>query len=126
MPRDLQLPARRRRALRDGSALRYFPSHPHEGDVSAPKEDGTARVIARGRSQVTGRDFNLVVAFNSTRPQGNAIAESTFHHLADYNWDTKMGCPSFVAEAPGTMIAEHPELLDDIKTYCLNVADFLS
>lgn len=83
-------------------------------------------MIARGRSQVTGRDFNLVVAFNSTRPQGNAIAESTFHHLADYNWDTKMGCPSFVAEAPGTMIAEHPELLDDIKTYCLNVADFLS
>ena len=111
---------------RDGSALRYFPAHPHEGDVGAPKDDPTARVIARGRSQTTGRDFNLVVAFDSSGPQGNAIAESTFHHIADYNWDTAMGCPSFVGETPGTMIAEHPELLDDVKTYCLNVADFLS
>jgi hypothetical protein len=31
-----------------GNALRYLPSHPHEGDVWAPPDDPTARVIATG------------------------------------------------------------------------------
>ena len=35
------------------------------------------------------------------RPIGRAIAESTFHHFADYNWNLDCGAPSFVAEPPG-------------------------
>ena len=113
----------------DGSWIEFFPSHPHEGGVGAPDE--SARVIATGTSQVTGRPFNLVVAFeNSTDPHGNncgrAIAESSFHHVADYNWNTDMGCPSFLAEPPGDGYKRNPPALDDIKQYVANVAAWLN
>lgn len=110
----------------DGSALRSFPAHPHEGAVSAPAADPTARVIARGRSQTTRRAFNIAVAFDAQGNEGNALAESTFHHFCDYNWDIRLGCPTFVTEPPSQRILEHPELLDDIKAYSKNVARWLS
>ena len=115
--------------LADGSspsgAIRYLPSHPHEGAVSAPAHQD-ARVIATGISQVTGRTFNLAVAFEATAQGGRAIAESTFHHFADYNWDTASGCPSFVSEAPGGAIARDREALADTHRYVLNVALWLA
>lgn len=110
----------------DGSPLRYFPAHPHEGDVSAPPDDRTARVIARGHSTTSGHPFNLAVAFDAQGDSGNGLAESTFHHIADYNWDLSMGAPSFVSETPGTQIERDPRLLDDIKQYCRNVATWLA
>jgi hypothetical protein len=77
--------------LRDPDApegfLRYLPSHPHEGAVSKPEGDPTARVIATGRSKVIGTSFNIAVAFEPSASGGPAIAQSTFHHFADYNWD---------------------------------------
>jgi hypothetical protein len=113
----------------DGSFIEYFPSHPHEGGVGAPDE--SARVIATGTSKVTGRPFNLVVAFeNSVDRHGNncgrAIAESSFHHVVDYNWDTDMGCPTFLAEPPGEGYKRNPRALEDIKQYVANVAAWLS
>ncbi len=44
--------------------IEWFPAHPHEGAVSAPADDPRARVIARGRSTVTGRGFNLAVCLD--------------------------------------------------------------
>lgn len=113
----------------DGTLIEYFPAHPHEGAIGVP--DGSARVIARGTSKATGRDFNLVVAFeHSTDAHGNrlgrAIAESSFHHLVDYNWNTDMGCPSFLEEPPGDKIKREPEKLADIKRYVANAARWLS
>ena len=112
----------------DGSPIEYFPAHPHEGGVGAP--DASARVVATGRSKVTDRPFNLVVAFESvTDGDGNqcgrAIAESSFHHLVDYNWNTDLGCPDFVEEAPGDEFRREPERLNDIKQYVANVARWL-
>ena len=109
-----------------GERLRYFPAHPHEGAVSAPKDDPTARVIARGTSKTTGRPFNLSVAFDSSSSEGNALAESTFHHFADYNWDTRMGCPSFLTEPPGNRIARNSNLIDDVKIFTGNLARWLT
>jgi hypothetical protein len=114
----------------DGSFIEFFPSHPHEGGVGAPAGDASARVIATGTSKATGRPFNLVVAFeNSVDKHGNncgrAIAESSFHHVVDYNWDTDMGCPSFLAEPPGDGYKRNPKALDDIKQYVANVARWL-
>lgn len=110
----------------DGTAMTRFPAHPHEGAVGAPAGDPTARVIVRGRSERTGHPFNIAVAFDAAHGEGNAVAESTFHHIADYNWDTSLGAPSFVAEKPGTQIARDPSLLDDVKRYCLNIARWLT
>jgi hypothetical protein len=115
----------------DGSALEYFPAHPHEGGVGAPAGDDPVRVIATGKSTVTSRDFNLVVAFErDTDGHGNqlgrAIAESSFHHLVDYNWNTEMGCPSFLEEPPGDGIKKDPSKLDDIKRYVENAAEWLA
>lgn len=110
----------------DGTALQYFPAHPHEGAVSAPPSDPTARVVVRGTSSVTGRKFNIAVAFDSNDRNGNALAESTFHHFADYNWDPRKGCPSFVQDTPSDRIVNDPPLLDDIKTYCSNLAQWLA
>ncbi len=111
--------------------IEYFPAHPHEGAVGVPVGEEHARVIATGVSQVTHRPFNLIVAFESTRDQhgnslGRAVAESSFHHFVDYNWDTSMGCPSFLAEPPGDQIKREPEKLDDVKTYAENLARWLT
>jgi hypothetical protein len=115
----------------DGTSIEFFPSHPHEGGVGAPAGDPSARVIATGTSKATGRPFNLVVAFeNSVDKHGNdcgrAIAESSFHHVVDYNWDTDLGCPSFLAEPPGDGYKRNPAALDDIKQYVANVARWLT
>ncbi|NOT46640.1 MAG: hypothetical protein HOP17_02670 [Acidobacteria bacterium] len=115
----------------DGSLIEYFPAHPHEGGVGAPDGDSAAAVVATGMSQVTNRTFNLIVAFeNSIDKHGNhcgrAIAESSFHHLVDYNWDLDMGCPTFLEEPPGGGIKREPEKLDDVKHYVANAAAWLS
>jgi len=110
--------------------VEFFPAHPHEGAVGVPEGEDHARVIATGQSQTTGRPFNLVVAFESSvddhgNQLGRGIAESSFHHFVDYNWDTEMGCPSFLIEAPGDGYKRNPEALNDIKTYVTNAARWL-
>jgi hypothetical protein len=105
--------------------IRYLPSHPHEGAVSAPPEQD-ARVIATGVSKTTGRSFNLAVAFESERGSGRAIAESTFHHFADYNWSPAAGSPSFVSEPSGDGLSRNAEALVDIHRYATNIALWLA
>jgi hypothetical protein len=105
-------------------AIRFLPSHPHEGAVGAP-EGEAARVIARGTSKVSGRQFNIAVAFEPGPDRGPAIAESTFHHFADYNWDTRSGAPSFVTEPPAAAIMHTPQAIADTHRYVLNVARWL-
>jgi hypothetical protein len=116
--------------LRDADAptglVRYLPSHPHEGAVSAPADDPGARVILEGQSRTTGRAFALAVAFEPGGGLGPALAESTFHHFCDYNWDISRGAPSFVAEAPGDGMARNPEALRSTRRYALNVALWLA
>ncbi len=111
--------------------IKYFPAHPHEGAVGVPDGEEHANVIATGTSQVTGRPFNLIVAFEKAgdghgNMLGRAIAESSFHHFVDYNWDTSKGCPSFLAEPPGEQIKREPEKLEDVKTYVGNLARWLA
>jgi hypothetical protein len=121
--------------LRDASSLsgrvEYLPAHPHEGGVGVPEGEPQARVIATGTSKVTQRPFNLIVAFERVpdghgHTLGRAVAESSFHHFADYNWDTSMGCPSFLAEPPGDQITREPEKLAGVKTYVRNLALWLA
>ncbi len=108
-------------------AIEFFPAHPHEGGVGVPANTENARVIALGKSKVTNRPFNLAVVFESTKDiPGRAVTESTFHHFADYNWNTDMGCPSFVEESPGDGMKKEPRALEDIKTYVRNLALWLA
>ena len=114
-----------------GGTIEYFPAHPHEGGVGVPEDSDGARVIATGTSQVSGNDFNLMVAFERDGDRygnrcGRGIAESSFHHLADYNWNISKGCPDFVEEAPGDGFEKHPEKLEDVKTYVANLAKWLA
>lgn len=106
-------------------SIRLLPAHPHEGGLSAPEGMG-ARVIARGRSKVSGAAFNLAVAFEPDEHHGPGLADSTFHHFADYNWDTRMGCPSFVDEPPGDGAGRALEGSADTRCYALNIAGWLS
>jgi hypothetical protein len=106
--------------------LEFFPSHPHEGAVTAPPENESARVIAVSQSAASGRPFNLVVAFDGGRdrdghPLGRAVAHSSFHHFADYNWDTRKGAPSFVTEPEGTGMASNARAAADIRAYVGNL-----
>ncbi len=108
--------------------IEWFPAHPHEGLVTP---DGPhASVVARGCSRATGRLFNLAVALDGEvapdgRPMGRAVAESTFHHFADYNWDIGCGAPSFVSELPGTEIRADGSRLTAFKDYVRNLAAWL-
>jgi hypothetical protein len=106
-------------------AIRFLPAHPHEGGIGAPEGEG-ARVIVRGTSKVTGASFNIAVAFEAGEHGGPGLAQSTFHHFADYNWDRRSGCPSFVTEPPGDGMQRFPEALADTQRYALNVAAWLS
>jgi hypothetical protein len=111
--------------------IEVLPAHPHEGSVGVPEDEDDARVIASGVSQISGREFNLIVAFERRLDQhgnrlGRAVAESSFHHFVDYNWDTSIGCPSFLHEPPGDEIKRHPERLRDVKTYVANLAGWLA
>jgi hypothetical protein len=115
----------------DSGVIEFFPAHPHEGAVGVPEGEDHANVIAIGTSKVTGRPFNLIVAFERTRDAdgnmlGRAVAESSFHHLVNYNWDISSGCPSFVTEPPGEQIRRTPEKLDDIKSYVSNITRWLA
>ncbi|MEP7211575.1 MAG: hypothetical protein ABI791_00760 [Acidobacteriota bacterium] len=116
---------------KDGSLIEYFPSHPHEGGIGAPPDDPSAKVVATGKSQTTGRPFNLVVAFERSDDEhgnhlGRAIAESSFHHLVDYNWDVDSGAPSFLEEPPGDGYKKNPNSIDDIHQYVANAAKWLA
>ena len=115
----------------DGTGIEYFPAHPHEGGVGVPENDTSAQIIATGKSKISGKDFNLIVAFDRSIDRhgnrlGRGIAESSFHHLVDYNWDTTKGCPDFVEEAPGDGYQKNPPALHDVKTYVANLARWLA
>jgi len=116
---------------KDGSLIEFFPAHPHEGGVGVPPDDPSAKVIAGGTSRATDRPFNLIVAFERSVDKhgnhlGRAIAESSFHHLVDYNWDVDSGCPSFVQEAPGDGYKKNPDALNDVHQYVANAAKWLA
>lgn len=120
-----------RNANSPAGVVEYFPAHPHEGGVGVPEGEEHARVIASGVSQVTHRPFNLIVAFegatdNHGNRLGRAIAESSFHHFVDYNWDLSKGCPSFLSEPPGDQITRDPKRLKDVKAYVHNLALWLA
>ncbi len=88
--------------------------------------DPSARVIATGRSTVSEVEFNLIVAFEPSADGGPAIAQSTFHHFADYNWNPQLGAPSFVTEPPGDALAHSPEAQRSIERYVRNLALWLA
>lgn len=118
-------------AANASGVIEYFPAHPHEGSVGVPDDEQHARVIATSMSQVTHRPFNLIVAFERAidghgNTLGRAVAESSFHHLVDYNWNIDAGCPSFLGEPPGNQIKREPEKLNDVKQYVENVARWLA
>jgi hypothetical protein len=66
------------------------------------------------------------VAFEPGAAVGPAIAQSTFHHFADYNWDINSGAPSFVDEPPGDSMARQPQAIADTHRYVRNVALWLA
>jgi hypothetical protein len=109
--------------LRD---VKYLPAHPHEGAVAAPSADPRARVIATGKSLVSGQRFNIAVAFERSASEGPAIAESTFHHFADYNWDSRAGSPDFVTEKPNLNLVNTPSAMASVQRYVRNVASWLA
>ncbi|MGC1302258.1 MAG: hypothetical protein WA840_07780 [Caulobacteraceae bacterium] len=106
--------------------LRFLPSHPHEGGVGVPPDDPSARVIATGTSKATGRAFNIAVAFEPSDHGGPAIAQSTFHHFADFNWNPRLGHPSFVTETPSDGLAHSPEATRAVRRYVENLALWLA
>ena len=118
------------RTTQTGSGhIEWFPAHPHEGLVTVGGPHTS--VLAQGRSAVTGRRFNLAVVLDGDRapagrPMGRAVAHSTFHHFADYNWDVDRGAPSFVTDLPGGQIRADPHRLHVYLDYVRNLAEWLS
>ena len=106
--------------------VEYLPSHPHEGAVIAPASDPNARVIATGKSRASGQQFNIAVAFERSGTAGRAIAESTFHHFADYNWDPRRGSPDFVTEAPVYNLPNATHAMTSTHNYVRNLALWLA
>lgn len=110
----------------ESGAVMYLPSHPHEGAVVAPASIPLARVIATGKSLATGNRFNIAVAFERSATEGPALAESTFHHFADYNWDPRRGGPDFVSEAPTFELPNDPRAQASVHRYVRNAALWLA
>ena len=115
-----------RDAESETGAVMFLPAHPHEGAVIAPKSDPRARVIATGKSRTTGQRFNIAVAFERSEREGPALAESTFHHFADYNWDARRGSPDFVTEKPAFTLPDSRRAMASVHRYVRNVALWLA
>lgn len=47
-------------------------------------------------------------------------------HFVDYNWDPRLGCPSFVTDPEGDQVLEDPAALEDVHAYVGNLARWLS
>jgi len=112
-----------------GRPIEWLPAHPHEGAVSAPTDLGRlARVVARGCSATTGTGFNLVVAIEGGERSGGGrvVADSSFHHFCDCNWDPGAGAPSFVTEPWGDGMQRSPEAQTDARRYVENIAAWLA
>ena len=114
-----------RSAKNASGKIDMLPAHPHEGAISVPK-GAKARVIASGHSKLTGRNFNIAVAFDGNGGSGRAIADSSFHHFLDYNLDPIRGCPSFVTETPGDGMVKIASAREDTYSYFRNLAGWLS
>jgi hypothetical protein len=109
-----------------GIPIRRLPAHPHEGAVGVPTAlRHIARVVAQGRSLTTGATFNLCVAVEEPG-MGRAVSDSSFHHFCDYNWNPRMGCPSFVTEPPAEGVLATRDALDDGHRYVENIAAWLA
>jgi hypothetical protein len=104
----------------------HQPAHPHEGAVVAPESEPLARVIATGKSLSSGQRFNIAVAFERSATAGPAIAESTFHHFADYNWDARRGSPDFVTEKPVYTLPDAALPMASVHRYVRNVGLWLA
>jgi hypothetical protein len=104
----------------------HLPAHPHEGAVVAPESEPLARVIATGKSLSSGQRFNIAVAFERSATAGPAIAESTFHHFADYNWDARRGSPDFVTEKPVYTLPDAALPMASVHRYVRNVGLWLA
>lgn len=120
-----------RSAENESGVIEYFPAHPHEGAVGVPEGVENARVVAASVSKASGNNFNLVVALDRMVDEhgnrcGRAVAESSFHHFVDYNWDIEKGCPTFLIEPPGDEIRRDPSRMRDIKAYVANLAAWLA
>jgi hypothetical protein len=114
----------------ESGRIEWFPAHPHEGAVSAPEGFDAARVVAQGRSAISGRPFNLAVAIEGETsaegaPMGRAVACSTFHHFADMNWSIHAGAPSFVTDERSDEMACDPLRFQIFKGYIRNIARWL-
>ncbi|MEM9802487.1 MAG: hypothetical protein AAGA20_19315 [Planctomycetota bacterium] len=111
-------------ALLEGVDL--LPAHPHEGALRVP-EGGVA--IARSSSRLSGRHFLLAVAFDHPASDGapgrRAVAQSTFHHFADYNIDVGDGAPSFVTDPVAPEADRDPEGARQSIQYWENLAGWL-
>jgi hypothetical protein len=126
----VEVPAPVHPIMRNGAntsgRIELLPAHPHEGAISVPyAESGHARVVAVGKSAVTGRPFNLAIAFDRNG-NGRAVVDSSFHHFLDYNLDPRAGCPSFVTEPAGSEMLENPQAIVDVKAYIENIARWLA
>lgn len=110
----------------ESGTVMYLPAHPHEGAVMPPPLEAGARVIATGRSRMSGLRFNIAVAFEDSQDHGPALTQSTFHHFADYNWDPNRGSPDFVTETPGGNLPATPEAVASVRCYVRNVAAWLA
>ena len=106
--------------------IQYLPAHPHDGVVSVPPGEASARIIVAGQNTSSGRRFNIAVAFERSERGGRAIAQSSFHHFSDCNWDPNTGWPSFGDEPAGASIARSPEALRSTRQYVSNVAFWLA
>lgn len=112
--------------MSETGAVLYLPAHPHEGAVVAPASSPHARVIALGKSLASGNRFNIAVAFERSEHNGPALAESTFHHFADYNWDPRTGSPDFVTEPPVHELPNDSRAMASVHCYVRNVAQWLA
>jgi len=87
----------------DGSAIEFLPAHPHEGAVSVPPgAEERARVLATGRSQTTGRHFNIAVAFEGDAPA--AVARSATRRFIASPTTTGIRAPVPLTSSPSRWV----------------------
>lgn len=110
--------------------LKWFPASPNEGGVGVPDDVKKARAFIAGRSVSTNKTFPLVVALDGddaegAKRKGRAVCHSSFHHIANPNWDAEKQMPTLVKEQKSDGLIREPEAIAHFKQYVSNVAFWL-
>lgn len=116
----------------DWSIARFSLLHNYLAVLVDEAGEPLCQVVSRDRTSNENGDDPILSTLDRSQfdelwlfavDTGNGLSP---HHFYDYNWDSEMGCSSFVDVPPGNNLKSKPDAIDDLKAYLRNLVLWLA